>query len=492
MRSENDVDGPLTVQLRRSFLVGDRGAAALLKVAAGPVVALASMSPVTLSLPEGRWRVRARIEVSPAGSAPPPAEATIEVDLGQGRLVAVAPPALRLYRGMDGEVEVRAAVDVERHVDGRWDRQGRGGASVTLRSALPAGDPPLYGANIHVLIPGDKPPGALDQFLARMAELGMQAVRTSLPWGFMEPEGPRIDQYKLAQADAFFEGCARNGLRAVVIIDAHAASWSSGARPSLPARWGEFQRYVTDCMKRWGDTIIAVQSQNEPNNPPGDQAFGVEGIVAASAAVKAGIEAAGCAGRVASIGPAIAFGDAAYLDVLYQAGLGPTLDGVSVHPYGVRFDVDPPHFSPPERAWGDLAGDPYHLVSGVEAVREVMAAHGDGEKPVWVTEYGYSTSRTGPGGSLGGLDVTEEQQAAWLATSIRQAACLGNVKAFLIYMVHDNPWAGVAAHFEEPEDDETNWQRRFGLVSWDNSRTKPAFDAVREAIAAATSRPGGQ
>jgi hypothetical protein len=102
--------------------------------------------------------------------------------------------------------------------------------------------------------------------------------------------------------------------------------------------------------------------------------------------------------------------------------------------------------------------------------------------PIWVTEFGLATSRTGPDGTLSGLDVTEEQQAAWLATAIRQAAAIPYIACFATYMLHDHAWAD-SGRWDEPHDNPANWQVRFGLVSWDNAREKPAWKAVTSTIA---------
>lgn len=133
-------------------------------------------------------------------------------------------------------------------------------------------------------------------------------------------------------------------------------------------------------------------------------------------------------------------------------------------------------------AWGDVSLDPYHLVAGLSAMRAVMAANGDA-KNVWVTEYGFLTAFSGPNETNSGWDSTEAQQAAWLATAMRQAAAIPYLDAFCVYMLYDNAWAGTSSWSPNPTRNIGSIQQWWGLVDFANVRTKPAYTTVTNTIA---------
>ena len=44
---------------------------------------------------------------------------------------------------------------------------------------------------MHIFIPSDRPAGTLDPYLDRIEAAGMQLVRTSIPWAYLEPQRGR-------------------------------------------------------------------------------------------------------------------------------------------------------------------------------------------------------------------------------------------------------------------------------------------------------------
>src|SRR5581483_708715 len=247
---------------------------------------------------------------------------------------------------------------------------------------------PLWGAAMHIFIPLDRPAGSLDPFLSRVTEAGMQLVRTSIPWSYMCPSSAELDEVAVVKCDGFFAGCRARGLRAIVDLGCHRPSWSPDG-----GSWDAYADCVTCCVERYGDSIVAIETMNEPNMHPacfdpalsfadvlalaakrnGADAFPPEDVVAAAAAAKRAI-AASSFPQISCIGPAIAGADVAYLQTLYDHGLADAVDAVCCHPYGVRFEASPARFQPPDVPWGDVEADDDHLVSGLAALRAVMRA----------------------------------------------------------------------------------------------------------------------
>jgi hypothetical protein len=92
-----------------------------------------------------------------------------------------------------------------------------------------------------------------------------------------------------------------------------------------------------------------------------------------------------------------------FIEGVYAAGGGPFFDVMNVHPY--RYPARP---------------GPGKLFEDIERLRGIMAANGDGEKPIWITEIGWPThadpANTGNlmGGIVrSGLKAIDPNRAAW-------------------------------------------------------------------------------
>jgi hypothetical protein len=149
----------------------------------------------------------------------------------------------------------------------------------------------------------------------------------------------------------------------------------------------------------------------------------------------------------------LAQSDARFLAELYDAGAGGSFDAVAAHSYPVG---DPRDCT----LRGDGRGFRDRLC-GLRDVRRVMDAHGDRDKPVWVTELGWSTAQ--PDG------VSESEQAKLLDTTLHLLAT-------------EYPWVEVASVFNFRND---YWLRdapgsiegNFGLIRTD-FKPKPAYAAL--------------
>ena len=144
-----------------------------------------------------------------------------------------------------------------------------------------------------------------------------------------------------------------------------------------------------------------------------------------------------------------------WIEDMYAAvpDLGSYFDGVAVHPYG----GDPAVYTP----YGDTDGQP----GRVEQIHRELSAHGDGAKPLWVTEIGWSTC------SGDSACVTEQQQAAYLRTFLRLARTTwaSYVRAVFVFGLRDLAPNAI--------DDREAW---YGLLRPDLSR-KPAWSVLHDA-----------
>ena len=99
-----------------------------------------------------------------------------------------------------------------------------------------------------------------------------------------------------------------------------------------------------------------------------------------------------------------------WLGSVYRAGAGGSFDVLATHPYMGPSDL-PPETRPPRRR--------HHLLTHVAAVHKLMVANGDGDRPIWFTELGWSSHPNSGGEANWDRGVTLQQQADYTAASDR-------------------------------------------------------------------------
>jgi hypothetical protein len=150
-----------------------------------------------------------------------------------------------------------------------------------------------------------------------------------------------------------------------------------------------------------------------------------------------------------------------FLGQVYAAGAGASFDAAAVHTDTACL-VDPP--SSFYREDGNVARFTF---LGFRTVHDVMTANGDGAKPIWMTELGWTTTTStctrGMWAGQKASGVTEAAQAANLKEAYHCLAGYPYVEAGLWFTLND-----TTAH-----SDELN---HYGLQRADNSH-KPSWDA---------------
>jgi hypothetical protein len=157
----------------------------------------------------------------------------------------------------------------------------------------------------------------------------------------------------------------------------------------------------------------------------------------------------------------VAIDDVDYLRGMYAHGLAQYSDAVGVHPSGF---ANPPEFTVQDWQQGRYTAPASHFDhrsfyfrSTMEEYRQVMVAHGDVNKRLWPTEFGWGSSSTPYPGYEYEAYISESAQAQYI------------VRAF--GMMRDWGWVGVAflwnLNFTEGE------MAAFRIVH------RPAYDAIR-------------
>jgi len=157
-----------------------------------------------------------------------------------------------------------------------------------------------------------------------------------------------------------------------------------------------------------------------------------------------------------------AIDDRVFLEQMYQAGASPFFNALGAHPYGFAY--------PPDDATGAHNG---LNMNRVLDLRTTMETYGDGSKPVWATEVGWTTQGTG---EHAWLTVTPEEQAEYLVRAWRKTRDeFPWLKGFTVW----NLSQGL------PKRDE---KAGYSLLNEDGT-PKPACEALQAAFSSANLEP---
>jgi hypothetical protein len=223
--------------------------------------------------------------------------------------------------------------------------------------------------------------------------------------------------YNWEQPDAVVRGAEYLGLNLVVRLDQH-PDWarSQPAENAPPDDLSDYGDFVYAVASRYKGQIRAYIIWNEPNlaaewggEEPDAEAY-VEMLKVAYTRIKeadphALVVSAGLAPT--NDQTALALDDRLYLERMYEAGAGDYFDVLGAHAYGFGHAADDPH-----DAHQGLN------IARVQDLREIMVAHGDGHKPMWVTELGWTTS---PAQHEEWQRVSPQAQAEYLVETFRIA-----------------------------------------------------------------------
>jgi Beta-galactosidase len=381
-------------------------------------------------------------------------------------LLIVAGVILLVTRCQPGPSVTGADAQATAIGNARFNREAAHCRAMLVRGRQASAQPPslLLGFNAAIsLFPGQA--GCEQASLAQAT--GVQAVRDDLAWAETEPQPNR---YNWSNFDGFLTTATADGLLVLPVLG-DPPPWAAPSSASVPTDVGPYAAFVAAAVSRYGPggtfwrahprlparPLVWYELWNEPyfadhNRDPGAYARLVRAAVIAGRAANPGarflIEADASYRTLA--------GDRAdWIGGMYAAvpDLGRYFDGMAVHPYGGNPAIYTPN--------GNTDDQP----GRIEQVHTELMAHGDGDKPLWVTEIGWSTC------SETDVCVTEAQQAEYLRTFLRLAHTTWSsyVRAVFVYSLRD---LGPA-----PRDNRLDW---YGLLRPDLSR-KPAWQVLHDA-----------
>jgi hypothetical protein len=272
-----------------------------------------------------------------------------------------------------------------------------------------------------------------DRELDAAARTDARWIRVHIDWHAIEKVKGQFDW---GYVDHWIDGARARGMRVLGLIT-NTPDWAKAPGTALyapPIDPADYAAFAANVVRRYSDRVSDWEVWNEPNLPR------FLGYAERQAAVYVGLlKAAYPAIKVvqpnstvmsAGLSPALGVdAPANFLNDMYTNGAKGYFDAVAMHPYvfpgGIAADTD--------HGWSDLA-----------RAHDVMTVHGDGDKKIWMTEFGAPTSAPTAEG------VSQEEQAKQILDVLAGVAATGWSGPAFIYSIRDLDTAN-------PDDREDNF-----------------------------------
>lgn len=339
-------------------------------------------------------------------------------------------------------------------------------------SASANGSEPLIGTQTHTTW-GSYSDSAMRKELDLLVESGSNLIRADMNWSSMETEGKgQISPWYRNKWDMLLDEAEERGIQVIATVfgtpcwassapsnlkqNCEGAWWDRGVTAYPPTNNSDFGDSVAWMANRWGHRLAGMEIWNGPNLP--EQRF----LVANNLPQKYTqmLKAAYPRAKAASpglnvIGGVIEWSDVDFLEKMYDYGAKGNFDSLAVHPYN--------EWRHPNVMWQE-EWLTYSFRRGVPAMHDVLVANGDGNKKLWLTEYGWSTCTDGDRWC-----VNRSEQAEFIADSLRILRGWDFVAGATVYQLRD---AG-AGNCRECQ---------FGMFERDWT-PKPSWKAYKRAVA---------
>lgn len=267
-------------------------------------------------------------------------------------------------------------------------------AGLAVTGAAPPSSPPVFGVQFHGLWNGywakdGKPLPAFGYHLDTLRAHGVGLIRVDIGWSASEPKrGVRSPSHWYnRRLPILLSAATERGMKVLATIH-QSPAWS---RPSMPAK-GSDRRFPDDPESirpwaRWmaetyGKQVYAWEVWNEPNL---EDFTGIKDLVRQLDAYVPLLKACSAGLRAGDPSAVVVLGGTCYTDHEFIGGVYDRdgrdhFDVLALHPYLDDQTKDPWEEKPPNR----------FRMTHFPAVAEVMRKHGDGTKPVWWTEFGFT------------------------------------------------------------------------------------------------------
>ncbi len=269
---------------------------------------------------------------------------------------------------------------------------------------------------------------ALDLRLQGMKDMGASWIRFDFNWALIQLANSH--DYDWSGVDRVVAATRKQHINILGIID-YTPAW---ARPSLCQQ--SLQCAPTDTQQsRLLRQSYAAIKQAEP------QAFVLTG------------------GLSPQPTNAVSYSPVDFFNALYASGAQGSFDAVSDHPY--TFPLSPS--SKENHAWNQMARP------AAPSLIASLAAHGDGNKKIWITEFGAPTGGPGPIATVSNLRLSE---SPYVVDDALQAQILQDA----VNLYRSYSWVGPFFYYsyQDAGTDQSTNENFFGLIRY-NGTHKPAY-----------------
>lgn len=311
----------------------------------------------------------------------------------------------------------------------------------------------------------------IDRTVAALAESRVAWARINVSWSGGEPTSKgALNEGYLSDVDYAVARLRAAGIQALMPVSDGVPFWAS-ADPSKsrttsgttynkywkPLSYLDYADFVRRLVLRYRPLGVSTfEIWNEPNLarfwPSGPNAADYVAMMRATYPV---IKAAAPDSTVLMGG--LSKSDYTFLEQMYDAGAARYMDAVNVHPYTGAVD--------PTWCWNEAgtARKAKDALCGLREIRSTMVSRGDAAKPLWVTEFGWSTY-------TGTYGVSEAKQADYYEKAFALMTGYGDIAVALAYNFRNNYWSNNAQ-----DDMEAN----YGHLRTDFS-PKPSLAVLRK------------
>jgi len=281
-------------------------------------------------------------------------------------------------------------------------------------------------------------PSALNARLADASALGVGWIRVGLSWPAVQPYSPLASDW--SSFDRVVSAAAAHRIKVLAVVGftpAWARPRDCGGYNCAPAQPAQFAAFVKAAALRYGDRVGAWEIWNEPNLQrfwePAPNAAQYARLLALSAvavhsAVPGATVVSGGLAMIPASSRSVSGRD--FLTWVCQQGGLTEVDGIGLHPYSSPV---PPSYYATWSGWSQLWQTPVSAES-------ILQSCGQGNKPLWLTEYGAPTNGPGPAATPSNYDISaspnhvdEALQAEMATQSVSIAAGSPDVAALFWY-----------------------------------------------------------
>jgi len=348
--------------------------------------------------------------------------------------------------------------------DGGGDDAGDGGIVEVPRRPSNLTLKQIVGLSSHPRLGSDAAAVAERAFeWSKMAELGIQEMRTDFTWATIEPQRGSFD---FSQYDPLVTDAQAHNVYLLAVLD-YGVTWATSAAGAddqyPPDHPSDFAAYAVAVANHYAGKVGQFEVWNEPNNGVSDWKPTLNGDPAAYGAL---LLATNQALTAAQHGLFVMYGGTVYHQFLggpefaaqsfaKTPGLAASLGTFAMHAY----EKYPPARGPEATVGGEVP-----LLDKVATMSGVLAAAGAQDPPIWITEIGWPVT----------MEDSLAQQARYTVRAIVLGALAGAQRIYL-YTLLDGPNPNAFP----PED-------AFGLCTYSDFSAdagtpmeKPAFVAVK-------------